>query len=88
MQTERLDARAALELGLASRVVPAETFRAGARAMAHEMASLPPAVVQGCKDLLNAHLPDLDRHFGAEAAAVDRAVARLDAGGLKHAHDS
>jgi enoyl-CoA hydratase/carnithine racemase len=50
---DRLDAQRALELGMANRVVPAESLMDEALAFAHRIGRLPPQAVQDTKVLLN-----------------------------------
>jgi enoyl-CoA hydratase len=78
---DRLDARRALELGMANRVVPAETLMAEALAFAHRLASLPPQAVQDTKALLNqwirqAAVSTLGYGLAAESQSHDTAEFR------------
>lgn len=53
---ERIPADQAVELGLASRVVPAGDLRAEAERLARRLAAQPPAALQATKRVLNMHL--------------------------------
>lgn len=50
---DRVSAATAVQLGLANRVVPAESLMADALAFAHRLAALPPQAVQDTKAVLN-----------------------------------
>jgi enoyl-CoA hydratase/carnithine racemase len=52
----RIPAETALQLGLANRIVPAESLLAEAVALAHDLASKPPQAIQETKRALNIHL--------------------------------
>jgi len=53
---DRVPAEVAVQLGLATRVVPAEELMTEALAVAHKIAALPPQAVQDTKMVLNQHL--------------------------------
>jgi len=53
---ERVPAEVAVQLGLATRVVPHDTLLSEALAVAHRIAELPPQAVQDTKMVLNQHL--------------------------------
>jgi enoyl-CoA hydratase len=53
---DRITPEVAVELGLATRVVPADSLMAEAMALAHKIAALPPQAVQDTKAVLNQHL--------------------------------
>jgi enoyl-CoA hydratase/carnithine racemase len=53
---ERIYAETAVELGLANRVVPADSLLAEATALAHRLAAQPPQALQETKRALNLHL--------------------------------
>jgi enoyl-CoA hydratase len=53
---DRVPAEVAVQLGLATRVVPHDELRAEALAVAHRIAALPPQAVQDTKMVLNQHL--------------------------------
>ena len=55
------DAQWALQMGLVSKVVPADQLMEEARSLADEIASNPPLAVRSTKQLLNSHMPDLYR---------------------------
>jgi enoyl-CoA hydratase/carnithine racemase len=78
MQSPVVEAAAALEMGIVDHVVPAEQFEEGALAATRRLTALPPEVTAAIKDLMNVHLGELDAHFGAEGAALERAVSHLN----------
>ena len=53
---DRVPAEVALQLGLATRVVPPDELMTEALAVAHKIAALPPQAVQDTKMVLNQHL--------------------------------
>jgi|1186.fasta_scaffold00825_4 enoyl-CoA hydratase len=53
---DRISAEVAVELGLATRVVPADSLMDEALALARKVAALPPQAVQDTKAVLNQHL--------------------------------
>jgi enoyl-CoA hydratase/carnithine racemase len=66
---DRIPAEVAVEVGLASRTVPAEDLLDEAQRLAARLAALPPAAVQGTKRVVNMHLS------GALAGAVQAGFA-------------
>jgi enoyl-CoA hydratase len=56
-----ISATLAVELGLANRVLPAESLLPEAMAFAHRLAALPPQAVQGTKRALHGHIAAVDR---------------------------
>ncbi len=82
----RLDAEAALRLGLASEVLPVEGFDEAVEAIARRLAALDPEAVARTKRLLNraAGMEALEAHLGEEVAAlVSSADAPAFAEGLE-----
>jgi enoyl-CoA hydratase len=78
---DRLTAQRALELGMANRVVPAESLMSEAIAFAHRLAALPPQAVQDTKALLNqwirqAAVSTLGYGLAAESQSHDTAEFR------------
>ena len=78
---DRLTAQRALELGMANRVVPAESLMSEAIAFAHRLAALPPQAVQDTKVLLNqwirqAAVSTLGYGLAAESQSHDTAEFR------------
>lgn len=72
---DRIPAATAVELGLASRVVPADDLLPEARKLAGRIAAQPPEAVQGTKRVVNMHLGQalagaVPAGFAAEAATM------------------
>jgi enoyl-CoA hydratase len=72
---DRIPAATAVELGLATRVVPADDLLPEARKLAARIAAQPPAAVQGTKRVVNMHLSRalagaVQAGFAAEAATM------------------
>ncbi|MFI5046215.1 MAG: enoyl-CoA hydratase/isomerase family protein [Acidimicrobiia bacterium] len=73
---DRIKATLAVELGLATRVVPDDALATEATALAGRIAEQPPAAVQGTKKVLNLHLSQalsgtVQAGFAAEAVTME-----------------
>ena len=78
---DRISPEVAVELGLATEVVPADSLMDEARALAEKIAALPPQAVQDTKTVLNQHLrmasvTALNFGFATESQSHDTAEYR------------
>ena len=73
---DRISPEVAVELGLATRVVPADSLMDEALALARKVAALPPQAVQDTKAVLNQHLRHGRSHVARLRARRREPVAR------------
>jgi enoyl-CoA hydratase/carnithine racemase len=85
---DRIDAPTAVELGLASRTVPAEELPAAARALAERLAGLPQQALSSTKRVVNMYLSQalagpLQAGFAAEVVTMQSADHRARLAALR-----